>query len=90
MQPSCINISNNMNLKDILENLKECNAHEIEKSIKEFISGKNLPVGEIMPVLRFFITGTLTGPSVPDIMDVIGKEESMNRIGVGIKNFPHP
>lgn len=40
----------------------------------------NVPIGKIMPMLRMALAGGVPGPQLPDIMYLIGKEESMSRI----------
>ena len=37
--------------------------------------------------MRFLICGSLEGPSLFDLMELIGKEESLNRIKYAIDRF---
>jgi len=40
----------------------------------------------MMP-LRLSLVGELKGPDVPDIMELLGKEETISRINNAINNF---
>lgn len=54
------------------ENLKE--------KMQEFCEQKNIGIGKIMMPLRLCLVGELKGPDVPDIMKILGKESSLERI----------
>jgi glutamyl-tRNA synthetase len=40
----------------------------------------------MMP-LRLSLVGELKGPDVPDIMELLGKEETISRINNAVNNF---
>jgi glutamyl-tRNA synthetase len=42
-------------------------------------------LGKIAQPLRAVLTGTSTSPGIFDVLDVLGREESLNRIGDGLK-----
>ncbi len=44
-------------------------------------------MGKVMMPLRLSLVGELKGPDVPDILEIIGKEESIARISNAINNF---
>ncbi|MBI2967412.1 MAG: glutamate--tRNA ligase [Bacteroidetes bacterium] len=60
-------------------------SEEIDNMIKGFIAEKNINTAELLPVLRYFITGTSGGPSVHEIMSVLGKNEAVNRLNTGLQ-----
>ena len=63
------------------------NAYDLEEAFKTYIEEKELGFGPPMIAIRLAITGIGGGPSLFDIMEVIGKEESIERLNSGIKNI---
>lgn len=55
-----------------LENLKE--------QIHAFAEENNLGMGKVMMPLRLILVGELSGPDIPHLMEILGKEESLTRI----------
>lgn len=75
-------------LQDILkliENTSDFIADNIESEVKRYILDSGLSVGQVMPVLRLSLVGEMKGPDVFQIMEVIGKSETFNRISFFIK-----
>ena len=52
----------------------------LKELIHSFAVEKELGMGKVMMPLRLALVGELKGPDVPDIMQIIGKEESIARI----------
>lgn len=52
----------------------------LEGLFKSFLAEKGIGFGQAGPVLRISITGTMTGPSAFDMMEVLGKEETFKRM----------
>ena len=45
-------------------------------------------MGRVMMPLRLCLVGELKGPDVPDILEILGKDESLHRIDEALKkNF---
>jgi len=65
----------------------EFKAATLEEAFKKYIEEKGLGFGVPMTAIRLAITGVGGGPHLFDIMEVIGKEESINRLNSGIKNI---
>ncbi|HCN11961.1 MAG TPA: glutamate--tRNA ligase [Chryseobacterium sp.] len=57
----------------------------IKQKIHDFAESKSLGMGKVMMPLRLSLVGELKGPDVPDILEILGKEESVARI----KNAVH-
>ena len=55
-------------------------AENIKQNIHLFAEQKGLGMGKIMMPLRLALVGELKGPDVPDIMELLGKEEVKTRI----------
>lgn len=76
-------------LKDFAQKLEvtEFNSEALKQQIHDFAEGKGLGMGKIMMPLRLALVGELKGPDVPDILELIGKQESISRINNAINNF---
>jgi glutamyl-tRNA synthetase len=49
--------------------------------VKRFAAEHSLKLGQIAQPLRAALTGTNTSPGIFDVMSVLGKAETMQRIG---------
>ncbi|MEJ6547586.1 MAG: glutamate--tRNA ligase [Flavobacteriaceae bacterium] len=67
-------------LKELLSPLIDFNGASIEEEVKTYISQRGLSFGAIMPIIRLALVGTLSGPQVFEIMEVLEKEECLKRI----------
>jgi glutamyl-tRNA synthetase len=56
------------------------NTTEVEAYLKEYATQNNIKVGDLMKFLRVSLVGDLSGPSIPDLFVLFGKEETLNRI----------
>ena len=52
----------------------------IDSSINEFADTKEIRKGKLIQPLRFALSGTLTGPSVVQLMMILGKDTCLRRI----------
>jgi glutamyl/glutaminyl-tRNA synthetase len=52
----------------------------IRKELEFICNNIGVPIGKIMPILRVALTGGVPGPQLPEIMYIIGIEETKNRI----------
>ena len=68
----------------ILTGITTFESANIETLIKEWITKKELSFGKVMPPLRLIIVGDMKGPQLFDILELIGKEESIQRINTAI------
>jgi glutamyl-tRNA synthetase len=60
-------------------------AHTLETAFKNYLEEKQLAMGAAMNILRLVVTGSGTGPSMFEIMALLGKEESLNRMRLGVE-----
>ena len=65
----------------------EFKATTLEDAFKNYVEEKEIGMGKAMIAIRLSITGVGGGPSLFDIMEIIGKEESINRLNAGIENI---
>ncbi|MDD2594605.1 MAG: glutamate--tRNA ligase [Bacteroidales bacterium] len=61
-------------------NLEPFTKEHIEEQLHTLITDNQWPMGKVMNLLRLFLVGESKGPSVADIMALLGKEEVDNRI----------
>lgn len=53
---------------------------DYESKIKEYIAAQSLKMGDILPILRISLTGTIQGPDLFDTFAILGGEEASLRI----------
>ena len=74
-------------LVSILESINDFTSENVENLVKNWITEKELSFGKVMPPLRLVIVGDMKGPHIFDILEMIGKEESIARINGAIAFF---
>lgn len=74
-------------LRDDFSALPSFGAAEIEMAFKNYITRESLGMGAVLPNLRVVITGEGMGPGMFDIMELLGKEESLHRMDIGIEKL---
>ncbi|WP_449389143.1 glutamate--tRNA ligase [Chryseobacterium lineare] len=62
-------------------------AETLKQTMHDMAEEKGLGMGKVMMPLRLALVGELKGPDVPDIMELLGKEETISRINNAINNF---
>ncbi|VXA94947.1 MULTISPECIES: glutamate--tRNA ligase [Chryseobacterium] len=70
-----------------LSGVEAFTAENIKQNLHNFAENKGLGMGKVMMPLRLALVGELKGPDVPDILELIGKEESIARISNAVNNF---
>jgi glutamyl-tRNA synthetase len=60
---------------------------KIHERAEQFFSANGLGMGQVMPLVRLALVGSGTGPGVTDMMEVMGKEESLSRIRKAIETI---
>ncbi|MFC2152240.1 glutamate--tRNA ligase [Bacteroidota bacterium] len=71
-------------LKEQFKKLENFDHESMEKSVQDFLEGKEFGMGQIMNPLRLTLAGAGIGPGVLEIAEMLGKEETLNRIQSGI------
>lgn len=74
-------------LSIILENLMDFTEGTIEQAINEFIISHEYGMGAVMNVLRLLLVGASKGPHLHQIIAILGKEETLQRIKNGIDSL---
>ena len=65
---------------DVLQNTANFTSIALEEAVKQYMETKGLGFGQVMPPLRLALVGELKGPHIFDIIEVIGKEETLRRL----------
>ena len=74
-------------LKSVLDSINSWVAVELESNFKSFTDQRGIGIGKVMQPMRFLICGSLQGPSLFDLMELIGKEELLKRLNYAINEF---
>ena len=69
---------------EVLEKVSDFNSTNTEDAVKKWITENELGFGEVMGPLRLAIVGDLKGPHLFDILAMIGKEDSLERVAKAI------
>ena len=67
-------------LVEQLEALSDYTATSVQTCVEAFTANAGLKFGDVLPILRVGLTGTMKGPAVFDMMALLGKAESRRRL----------
>jgi glutamyl-tRNA synthetase len=65
-------------------NLEPFQANKIEETVKAFMETNSLGFGQVLPILRISMTGTMQGPPIFSVMEVLGKATCLERLEKGL------
>lgn len=74
-------------LSSLLENNSDFTAIPLEHQLKLWIAEHELASGKVVPPLRLVLVGKMKGPHLFDILELLGKEESLLRINLAIEKL---
>ena len=74
-------------LRNKLSALETFDAANIEQTVRDFVTDSGIGFGNVMQILRIMLAGTLSGPSVYEMMELLGKAEVTDRMSAGAKAF---
>lgn len=74
-------------IAEILEKNVDFKAADLSEQVKTYVNDNSLKFGEILPVLRIALTGTLKGPDLFETIAILGKQESIQRIEQALNDF---
>ncbi len=81
-------LDNQAHFEEIISALQASDAWDAESLsalVKGFINDNGLKFGEILPVLRICMTGSMAGPDLFEMIALLGKEETVSRLQQGLK-----
>lgn len=59
----------------------------MEHAVKEWINANGLKMGDVLPILRIALAGTMQGPGIFDMAAYFGKEETLRRLNRAFEVF---
>ncbi|WP_299431063.1 glutamate--tRNA ligase [uncultured Maribacter sp.] len=71
----------------VISPIEDFNSGNVETIVKKWITDKELSFGKVMPPLRLVIVGDMKGPHIFDILEMIGKEQTIARIKKAINTL---
>ncbi|MEZ4854369.1 glutamate--tRNA ligase [Flavobacterium sp.] len=77
------NAETKVTLAQVMEQLSsytDFTSQTIETNLKEWMNANEIGMGKVMQPLRLSLVGELKGPHLFDIIEVLGKEETLKRI----------
>lgn len=74
-------------LSAIANLLNDCDSSSIESVVKGYISDQSLKMGDIMPLLRIAVSGSMQGPDLMESIALIGTKECSVRINTAVDHF---
>jgi len=74
-------------LVEQLNGLNEFTTAATEQATKDFAKAEGVGNGELMPVMRLALAGTMQGPPVFDMLQFLGKERAIARLKKSLQYF---
>ncbi len=74
-------------LISVVEGIERFESENIETIVKAWITDKEIGFGKVMQPLRLSLVGALKGPHLFDIIEMIGKEATIERLNNAINNL---
>jgi len=74
-------------LISIVKSIADFSSENIENTVKEWITSKEIGFGKVMQPLRLSLVGAMKGPHLFDIMNMIGKEATVLRIEKAVETL---
>ncbi|GIQ58858.1 glutamate--tRNA ligase [Flavobacterium collinsii] len=74
-------------LISVLENIEDFTSANIETIVKDWLTKNEIGMGKVMQPFRLSLVGALKGPHLFDIVEIIGKEETISRIQKAISTL---
>jgi glutamyl-tRNA synthetase len=75
------------NLITVLKDVEDFSSINTEKKVKKWITTNGISFGKVMQPLRLSLVGKPAGPHLFDIIEMIGKEETIHRIQNAIQQL---
>ena len=70
-------------LRDQLATVSPWQAEQLKATTVAFMKEQGMGFGQVLPVLRLAVSGTTNGPDAFSILEVVGKEEVLERLSLG-------
>ena len=74
-------------LVEVLEGIGDFSKENTEKIVHDWIESKGYPMGQVMNSFRLSVVGASKGPSMFDICEIGGKDETVRRLRAAIEKL---
>ncbi len=74
-------------LRQRLQGLSDYQEAAIKKEVEAFMADHEMKYGDVLPILRIALSGTTKGPSIFEMMELLGSEEVDRRLGKAYADF---
>lgn len=74
-------------IANIIQTVEPYTSEAIDAAIKGYINDKGHGMGKVMNAIRLSLVGEPKGPGVADICELLGKEETVNRLRTAAKTL---
>ena len=74
-------------LKDGLESMNNFTEEDIEKLFKAIVEKHEVKLGKLAQPVRVALTGGTQSPGIFELLDVMGREKTLRRLGQAIENI---
>ncbi len=71
----------------VLEGISDFTSMTIETTVKEWLTANEIGMGKVMQPFRLSLVGKMMGPHLFDIVEILGKEETIKRIRKAIETI---
>jgi len=73
-------MSDFISFSDTVDTMSAWTAINIKNNLEDSCNLLGIKIGKVLPDLRMALTGGIPGPHLPETMEILGREESINRI----------
>jgi len=74
-----------LKVKEVIKGIEPFALANIDETLNNWISSNELNMGLVMNGLRLMVVGAGKGPHIGEILELLGKEETLKRIDAGVK-----
>ena len=71
----------------LIKDIEPFETNQIKAGVEQFIEQQSLKFGDILPILRLSVSGTMKGPAIFELMELLGKTEVVNRMKKAYADF---
>jgi glutamyl-tRNA synthetase len=76
-----------ISLRKLVSSLEEFTPEEMEKTVREWVSASGFNTGNVFNIFRLLLVGACRGPRLFDIVEWLGKEETLRRLDTGLRKL---
>ena len=74
-----------LKVKEVIKGIEPFDLAHIDETLNNWITNNELNMGLVMNGLRLMVVGAGKGPHIGEILELLGKEETLKRINAGVK-----